>query len=172
MKRKVIAGILSLLMAASLMTGCGGSAAPAEAPAEPAAESAEAETAESEAAQVEPAETAVESVGEGIAAADGDSFAKTVSTFMAEHGRPVGDLIVDLEAPVPDELTEEEGAELDRAMRAYTPGVDSLLVNNAKNFYFYSKLNSEQQEIYDAIHMLAEDPTNTDNVTVVEVKTT
>ena len=172
MKRKAIAGILSLLMAASLMTGCGGSAAPAEAPAAAAAESAVVEAAGSETTPAEPAETAVESVGEGIAAADGDSFAKTVSTFMAEHGRPVGDLIVDLEAPVPDELTEEEGAELDRAMRAYTPGVDSLLVNNAKNFYFYSKLNSEQQEIYDAIHMLAEDPTNTDNVAVVEVKTT
>ena len=174
MKRRVIAGILSVLMAASLMTGCGGSAAPV--PAEPVAEaedgSAEAETVEMETAESEAAEPAAEEAASEIAAADEDSFAKTVSTFMAEHGRPVGDLIVDLEAPVPEELTEEEGAELDRAMRAYTPGVDSLLVNNAKNFYFYSKLSSEQQEIYDAIHMLAEDPTNTDNVAVVEVKTT
>ena len=72
MKRKVIAGILSLLMAASLMTGCGGSTAPAEAPAEPAAESAVVEAAGSETTPAEPAETAVESVSEGIAAADGD----------------------------------------------------------------------------------------------------
>ena len=163
-------------MAASLMAGCGGSTAQTGAPAEQAAESTAAEVAETEAetAESEAAEsgTAESTAAEEIAAADEDSFAKTVSTFMAEHGRPVGDLIVDLEAPVPEELTEEEGAELDRAMRAYTPGVDSLLVNNAKNFYFYSKLNSEQQEIYDALHMLAEDPTNTDNVAVVEVKTT
>ena len=127
-------------MAASLMTGCGGSAAPSGSPAEPAAESAAVETAQMETIESETPEVAAEGVAEGVAAADEDSFAKTVSTFMAEHGRPVGDLIVDLEAPVPDELTEEEGAELDRAMRAYTPGVDSLLVNNAKNFYFYSKL--------------------------------
>ena len=176
MKRKVIAGILSVLMAASLMTGCGGGAAQTETAAESAAESAEAESAEvetveTETVESEAAEPAAEGVAEGVAAAE-DSFAKTVSTFMAEHGRPVGDLIVDLEAPVPEELTEEEGAELDRAMRAYTPGVDSLLVNAAKNFYFYGKLSSEQKEIYDAIYMLAEDPTNIDNVAVVEVKTT
>ena len=36
----------------------------------------------------------------------------------------------------------------------------------------YGKLSSEQKEIYDAIYMLAEDPTNIDNVAVVEVKTT
>ena len=176
MKRKVIAGILSVLMAATLMTGCGGGAAQTEATTAPAAESAEAESAEvetveTETVESEAAEPAAEGAAEGVAAAE-DSFAKTVSTFMAEHGRPVGDLIVDLGAPVPEELTEEEGAELDRAMRAYTPGVDSLLVNAAKNFYFYGKLSSEQKEIYDAIYMLAEDPTNIDNVAVVEVKTT
>ena len=170
MKRKVIAGILSVLMGMTLMTGCGGSAAPQGEAAEPAAEStaSTAEEAEDAAAEstVIPSD---ESVAGETPAAGEDSLMKTVSTFMAEHGRPVGDLIVDLEVPEPDELTEEEGAELDRAMRAYTPSADSLLINNAKNFYFYSKLDSDQQSIYDSILMLAEDPTNTDNIAVVEI---
>ncbi len=170
MKRKVIAGILSVMMGMTLMTGCGGGVATQGTTAEPAVESNALTAEEAEAAAVE--STVIpsdESVTGEIAAKGDDSLMKTVSTFMAEHGRPVGDLIVDLEVPVPDELSEEEGAELDRAMRAYTPSVDSLLVNNAKNFYFYGKLDSEQQDIYDAILMLAEDPTNTDNIAVLDV---
>lgn len=173
MKRKVIAGILSVMMVMTLMTGCGSGAAAQGTTAEPAVGSSVEEAIESETADVESAPVADdESVTGEIAAAGDDSLMKTVSTFMAEHGRPVGDLIVDLEVPEPEELSEEEGAELDRAMRAYTPGVGSLLVNNAKNFYFYSKLDSEQQNIYDAVLMLAEDPTNTDNVAVIEITKT
>ena len=146
MKRKVIAGILSVMMGMTLMTGCGGGVATQGTTAEPAVESNALTAEEAEAAAVE--STVIpsdESVTGEIAAKGDDSLMKTVSTFMAEHGRPVGDLIVDLEVPVPDELSEEEGAELDRAMRAYTPSVDSLLVKKAQKYpQIYSQYEKEK----------------------------
>ena len=83
---------------------------------------------------------------------------------MAEHGRPVGDIIIDLDLNDAEELSEEEGAELDRAMRAYTPGIDSLLVNNAPAFYYYDQLTPDQQTLYDAMYMMTEDPTDENNI--------
>ncbi len=161
MKKKILTGLLSVAMAMSLMTGCGGSAAPSAASTDSKVEETAVESVAEAAASSEAEAPADESVAVGTADA---AFAEKVSTFMAQHGRPTGDLIVDLNAPEAEELSEEEGEEMDRAMRAYKPGIDSLLVNNAKSFYYYEKLNSEQKEIYDTIYMLSEDPTDTNNI--------
>lgn len=160
MKKKMLAGLISVTMAAAMLAGCGGSSAPADKT--PETKAAETEAAETEAASETAAETEAEAGAQ-------DAFAKEVATFMADHGRPVGDLIVDLETPTPEELTEEEGAEMDRAMRAYTPSVDSLLVNNAKSFYFYEQLDDDQKEIYDSLLMVAEDPTDLNNIAAIQL---
>lgn len=191
MKRRIASIMLSLILGSSLLAGCGGSAAQSQsAPAEGAAaeeaaeESAEAveetaeaaeetaeaaeETAEAAEETAEAAEETGEGAAEAIEAGEGEvldnSFGETVAAFMAEHGRPVGDIIIDLDVNDAEELSEEEGAELDRAMRAYTPGVDSLLVNNAPSFYYYEILTPDQQILYDAMYMMAEDPTDENNI--------
>lgn len=78
-------------------------------------------------------------------------------------GRPNGDLsqIVLSET---SELTEEETAQANRAMRAYLPTSGTPLVNNAKSFYYYEQLNSEEQNIYDALMLLVEDPVDENNI--------
>ena len=174
MKKRVLPVLLSMAMVMSGLAGCGGSSSkPAETKAETEAastEAAETEAAETQAAETQAAETETAGAQEGeTAAAATDALSEHVATFMASHGRPVGDLIVDLEAPEPEELTEEQGAELDRAMRAYTPGIDSLLVNHAKSFYYYEQLDADQQVVYDTLLMLCEDPTDTNNVAVLEL---
>ncbi len=169
MKKRVLAGLLSAMMAATLLAGCGGSSnAPETKAAETVAASETAAETEAAAETETAAETEAAAETEVVAGAQ-NALAEQVSTFMAEHGRPTGDLIVDLEAPEPEELSAEEGAELDRAMRAYTPSVDSLLVNNAKTFYYYEQLDADQQQIYDTILMLAEDPTDTNNIAAIEL---
>lgn len=194
MKRRIVSIMLSLVLGSALLAGCGGSSAgsqsaPTEAPAEAAEEVAE-ETAEAAEEAVEAAEETAEAVeetteaaeetageaveedaaetAEAIDAGEGEvldtSFGETVAAFMAEHGRPVGDIIIDLNVNDAEELSEEEGAELDRAMRAYVPGVDSLLVNNAPAFYYYDQLTADQQILYDAMYMMTEDPTDENNI--------
>ena len=68
-----------------------------------------------------------------------------------------------------NELTAEDTDKMDRAMRAYTPPADSLLVNKAKNYHYDSEMNRDQQAMYDAMYMCASDPTNPDNVTVANI---
>ena len=72
----------------------------------------------------------------------------------------------------PSQLTEEEKAETDRAMRAYTgPSGESLLVNNASSFYFYEQMTPQQQTLYDAMQMVAEDPVTDQNMVTAFVNT-
>ena len=79
------------------------------------------------------------------------------------HGRPVGDLAPLAEIDELNELTPEEEGSMDRAMRAYRPGGDSLIRNNAFSFYYYDQLDPESQAIYDCMMMVAEDPVSEDN---------
>ena len=70
------------------------------------------------------------------------------------------------EIDVPDnykEVTQEEFDDMDRAMRAFTPANDSLLKNNAKEFYYYSQLNENQQALYDCLMQLTDYPDQEDN---------
>lgn len=74
------------------------------------------------------------------------------------------------EAEVSD-LSEEDQAEMDRAMRAYTPGSDTLLRNDARDFYYYSQMEKDAQILYDAMLMVAEDPTDTNNIVKAVIST-
>ena len=83
----------------------------------------------------------------------------TVPDYMV-GGMP---MIDDIEIESED-LDESGQKEVDRAVRAYKPSGSSLLINNAKEFYYYSQLSQEAQQLYDAMLMVAEDPTNTNCV--------
>ena len=63
-----------------------------------------------------------------------------------------------------NDLSEEEVAEVNRAMRAYSPSSKTPLINNAKEFYYYSQLDKDEKDIYDALMMLVEDPVDPNNV--------
>ena len=67
------------------------------------------------------------------------------------------------------ELSDEERDSMDRAMRAYKPGVSNLIVNDAPAYYLYEQLSDLQKKIYDAIYMVAIDPTTTDNIVTLKL---
>ena len=69
----------------------------------------------------------------------------------------------------PDEIDEDQVAALDRAMRDYKPPQESLLKNEAQEFYYYSQMDETEQAIYDAYLMCATDPTSTDNTVVANI---
>ena len=73
------------------------------------------------------------------------------------------------EMKAPDEISEDQVAALDRAMRAYEPPQESLLKNEAAEFYYYSQMDETEQAIYDAYLMCAADPTTTENTVVVNI---
>ena len=66
----------------------------------------------------------------------------------------------DLEAAVIDE---EQKAEITRAMRAYTNQTTAQIINNAESYYVYDRLNKEEKNLYDALYVLAQDPTTSEN---------
>ena len=194
--KKLIATLLSAAVAVSLLAGCGSSAgggtssnqsAEAEAPADAAAgDQAEAEAPADEAAgdQAEaeaPADAAAGDQAEAEAPADAaaDTTAAAQVADAAGDGElqslaaPTLNLAGGLKEPEeleePDEMTQDETDKLDRAMRAYTPPADSLLKNQAKNFYYYSQMDKTEQTIYDALLMCATDPTDTNNAVVATI---
>lgn len=80
--------------------------------------------------------------------------------------KPSGDIIKPIAIEKPSEISKDEALQMDRAMRAYVPSGDSLVINNSNHFFFYENMNENEQSIYDAIMMLAEDPTDTNNIIV------
>ena len=180
--RKLLGIFLSMTLAASMLAGCGGTGAsgssdqqgaaqeteaaePAaeEAAAEPAAEPAAEETAAEPAAEAEPA--AQEQASETVAAtSDGE-----LPSLGGIPGFAIGGLRPAEDLEDPEELTSEDTDKLDRAMRAYTPPADSLLVNKAEVFHYYENMGKDEQAMYDAMLMCATDPTNVDNVTVANI---
>lgn len=172
--KKIIVVILSAALTVSMLAGCGGSSGSAS-DSNPAAEEA-AEPAAEEAA--EPAtEEAADPAGEAVSepAEEAAAVGQTDSTAQADMGEeadtdqtlmrsPSGDLASAPGLSDVNEFSSDEVAEMDKAMRAYTPPADSPLINNAKNFYYYSQMNEIEQHLYDAMLMCASDPTTPDAV--------
>lgn len=71
-----------------------------------------------------------------------------------------------LELQETKELSDEEKAEADKAMRAYSPTSGTPLINNAKSFYYYDNIDEEEKKIYDAMLLVAEDPVDPNNIVV------
>lgn len=62
------------------------------------------------------------------------------------------------------DLSADETQDVERAVRAYEPTSDeSLLVNNAQEFYYYNQLDAETRKMYDALLLAASDPESSSN---------
>ena len=166
MKRKsLLAGILSLVLASSLLlSGCGGGTA-AQAPAEEteaAVTSQETEAVEEEAPEAEAAE---ETAPEAEAAAT-----ETEAVEVTEQGQDnplnfaMGQgfmLNTDIESP--EIITAEEEEEIMEASRAFSNGQEnpgSLLINKAEHYYYYEQLNPDEVALYDIMQTITEYPTS------------
>ncbi len=179
--KKLIGGVLCV----ALLAGCGGNSAGNDAPPSPTSQPADAVTEaaadgngdsgnvnEENNEENNEADDAVteqndESSGEGEDSgfgiiSEGDTLTLNGLTFLR------GGMIEAAEYEEPEEGSDEDKDRMDRAMREYVPSEDSLLVNNAKSFYFYEQMSKEQQDIYDCIMMLADDPMNTSNIVVLK----
>ena len=161
MKRK-LTSLCAVITAAAFITGSCGSAVFASEP--------------SESADSAPG-FSIEEANENLTAAlsdfqiestnaSGDLDMAPIQAVMANRGG----LKLEIEKIEPAGLSEEEVSELDRAMRAYTPVEGPVIVNEAKSFYFYEQLNKTEQVLYDAIYLIAMDPTTTDNIVTLQSK--
>ena len=175
--RKFIGVFLSMSLAVSMLAGCGG-AAGASSSQQGAAQETEAEAAEdkaeetADAAKADAVEEAAATESGEPAAADAEAKEESQTVASATEGKlqPLAGFNLSglnglrpmEEMDETNELTAEDTDKMDRAMRAYTPPADSLLVNKAKNYHYYSEMNRDQQAMYDAMYMCASDPTNPD----------
>lgn len=116
----------------------------------------------------------IEEAGENLSAAlsnfeiestgDGTLDMGPLEAVMANRGG----LKLEIEKIEPAELSEEDVAELDRAMRAYTPVDGTAIINESESYYFYDQLSSDEQVLYDTFYLLAMDPTSTDNIVTIQ----
>lgn len=157
MKKWKQIGMAAWLVMAMIMGGCGGASSGQT-------------SAGSAAAQTQ--ETAVTETAEAVSA-DAETVQETAAQTEGAITIPAvsfsgGGFMKMPELKAPRELNEEENAEMDRAVRAFDPyGQESLMRNQAKEFYYYSRLNAEQRNIYEALLMLTERPDNPDGAVVV-----
>ena len=168
MKRRLLAAVLAVLMMGSALTGCGSQTETTAAPTKEAQASTEAKTEAATTAEATTKAPETTAAPETTTEAATEPATEEVVELPMELVLPdymVGGLplIDEIEVEV-DDLNEEEQNALERTMRAYKPGGDTLLVNNAESFYYYSQLNKDAQLLYDAMLMVAEDPTTTDRI--------
>lgn len=179
--RKALGLFLSLSIAASLLTGCGGGGA-SSADSSPAKETQEADAGEADVEAADPEADSPEADGrtaDGSMDAAGDGLKADTDLVSAGDGglQPlagisgtmIGGMRPAEEMEDPDDLTAEDTDRMDRAMRAYTPPADSLLVNRAETFYYYENMSRDEQALYDGMYMCASDPTDTDNIAVANI---
>ena len=86
---------------------------------------------------------------------------------------PYGSMMVSEEPVEIKEVSAEEIQEMDRAMRDYIGStLKSLLINNAKSYYYYDQMTERQRKIYDALQIVVEEPTaciDDGSISVVEL---
>lgn len=69
------------------------------------------------------------------------------------------------------ELDQEQTQDVERAIRAFAPSDQGeLMVNEAPAFYYYDQLGPDEQDIYDALYLVALEPTNEKNYVVLTTK--
>ena len=164
-KVSLLAGMMAIVM---MLTACAGKPAGND--------SSETSTA-SETSSETSTETSSETSSEASSEASGESSEVSLVSDEGQelslegmlHSRRFGDIPEDYEAPEPNEMDEEGIAALDRARAGYSSYVSAEVRNNGTHFYYYDKLNAEQQMVYDALYLLAQDPTTTDNIIKVDL---
>ena len=159
--KKLISAFISATLAAAMLAGCGGQS-------ESAADSKPA--VEAEEAVEETTATAAEEAAEGQsnAAVQSDMNNEIESDLSSMRLSHSGIASIP-ELSISEEPSSEQIEELEGMARDYTPPEDSPLINNAENFYYYSQMTKEQQEIYDAMMMCASNPAKPNNTTIAVV---
>ncbi len=144
--KKALALGLSAAMALSAFTACSSDDKPASAPA---------------------AETEiVESVSQTATEAEVAELKEASKKLSG----PTGDFKVMIIEQRPEEVSEAEAEEISRVSRAYmAPSEPSLLKNDAKSFYYEEQLTGDAKELYDAMHMVCDDPVSEDNIVICRV---
>ncbi|MBR6898076.1 MAG: hypothetical protein IKN24_07880 [Lachnospiraceae bacterium] len=74
-----------------------------------------------------------------------------------------GGMLTEIEPIEADELSEEEAADIDRAMRAYKEKATVKVENKAEYYWLYEHMTDDQRDIYDAFYLIAQDPTSTEH---------
>lgn len=96
------------------------------------------------------------------------NFAATLADFKGTTLEPVSMRsfaeIPPIEIQEPEVYSKEDLARVKRTMRDYKRTVSVQIINNAEEYFVYDKLTKEQQGIYDAYYLLAQDPTTQDNI--------
>ena len=137
MKKRIISLSISVVMAVSLLAGCGSSGQTGESSTDAAAE-------------VTTAAKEASASGNGL----GD---------LTAFGLPSGDIGSLPELKPVEEFSEEDIERIDRAIRAYQPAFDqAVLVNEAEHFFYYEQLDTLGKVFYDAMLMVTEDPVTED----------
>lgn len=175
MKKRLLASVLAAVMMVTALTGCASQTAPTESPVQEAQATTEQKTeapateAPATAAPTEAPTTAAPTeapaTAEPTTEAEEELKALAAPAYMGGGLMPIEEAEVDT-----DDLSEDEQATMERAMRAYTPG-KTLLVNNAKEFYYYNQMSKDSKALYDAMLLVAEDPTNPDNIVKAVIST-
>lgn len=164
-KRRLVERAAIAAVTAALLTGCSG-ASQTGSEAGSSGETAEAAAGTTAAAQEETSAAAITS-GKGESGAAG--ITGTESALLASTGsdlgsslrlasRPTGDLARLNPEKELDTMSSEEQQDMDRAIRAFTPAKESLLINDAETYYYYDELDEETQDLYDAMLLVASNP--------------
>ncbi|MBO4412193.1 MAG: hypothetical protein J5794_08425, partial [Lachnospiraceae bacterium] len=179
MKKRTFAAILAMILAFALaFAGCTEPVGSTEVPGTKTEQAAN----ESTEGQTESGETLPEGVPSAAELAEG--LSGVFKPFSGTPAEPTkldtsvlealaslrGGFIPTIEINEPEQLTNEQAAEMDRAVRAYTKPEEDIIVNNSEFYYFYDQLDEEQQAIYDALELFAHDPTTQENVVSVKIK--
>lgn len=89
------------------------------------------------------------------------------SLDMLNSLRPVGGLAVRTPSKPMEMLSGSEAQDLNEKMAGYAGQEKSLLINNARNYYYYNNLEPVAKEIYDVMYGVAQDPVNAGNVGLI-----
>ena len=80
---------------------------------------------------------------------------------------PVGDMAPRVPTRPLEMLSAEEASSLNEKMAAYQAPGESLLVNRARNYFYYNTLDPTTKQIYDLLYQVACDPTDEGNIALM-----
>ncbi len=94
-------------------------------------------------------------------------IASTPQKKITEIKLPSGDLAPIKPVKPTELLSNKEIKELNEQMKSYKAPNSTLIVNKAKDYYYYKKIDSIAKEMYDLIYQVAVDPVTEGNISLM-----